>query len=100
MQANSVSGASKGAVSFEEGRYRSKWLELHQHRRPGVFSPGFHNLSPFNLSGRIARIKQYYSTGGVIMIWARWVPGFIIHGPPGDVGLVGRPVVSWVAQGI
>ena len=51
-------------------------------------------------NGRIARIEQYYLTGGVIIIWARWVPGFIIHGPPGDVGLVGRPVVSWVAQGI
>ena len=46
------------------------------------------------------RIELYCLAGGVIIIWARWVPGFIIHGPPGDVGLVGKPVVSWVAQGI
>jgi len=41
-----------------------------------------------------------YSLGGLIMIWARWVPGSIIHGIPGTSGFKAKPVVSAVAQGI
>lgn len=45
---------------------------------------------------------RFYSLtgGGEIMMCARCVPGSIIHGPPGTIGLIGRPVDSAVAKGM
>ena len=50
-------------------------------------------------SGPRPRAYGFGGRGGLIMMWAVPLPGYISHGPPGT-GVTDRPVDSGVANGV
>jgi hypothetical protein len=75
----------------------------HAHSSTLADAGDVHVTSPHPYTRRVVLLQfyesNYFSVGGLIMMWAPGVPGNISHGPPGT-GIVERPVDSGVAYGV